>query len=131
MEVGQQINFITIHKKASSLYTLVADGVSRYTSVSRDTWKTLLISQGSLQRNCNQEGFNALSGVGSNWNMDWSKVRIGILANSNNDCITCDSRIGFGGRGMHDDTNTRENDASFGSDNGERPIKAMDYILVQ
>lgn len=85
MEVGQQINFITIHKKASSLYTLVADGVFRNTSVGRDTWKALLISQGSLQRNCNQEGFNAFSGVGSNWNMDWSKVRIGILANSNND----------------------------------------------
>lgn len=133
MKVGQQIKFITINKKANSLYSLIAiaDGVYRNTSVGRDTWKTLLTSQGSLQINCNQEGFNVMSGLGSNWNTDWSKVRIDILANNNRDCISCDSRIGFGGGGIHDDTNTCGNEANYGTDNGEKHIKAMGCIFVQ
>jgi len=48
-------------------------------------WKTLIGSQASLQRNCNKEGFNVAIG----------KARIGIVGNNENDCNSCDSRIGF------------------------------------
>ena len=111
-----------INKKANSLYSLIADGQYRATSLSRDMWKSLLGEQGSLQLNCNRRGFNAKLGV---------RARIGILANEQNDCGTCDSRIGFGTGGPHDDSNTCGNDARANPDNGDRHIKAMEYILVQ
>jgi len=126
MKNGQQINFIVINKHANSLYSLIADGQYRATSLGRHTWKTLIGSQASLQRNCNKEGFNA---VGTNDR--YAKARIGIVANQENDCNTCDSRIGFGTGGRHDDSNTCGNQATHKADNGNKHIKAMGYILVQ
>lgn len=70
----------------------------------------------SLQDNCNSEGFNMVSD-----RSDVSKVRIGILGNNENNLVTCDSRIGSGSGGKHN------NDVSCGN-NG---IKTMGYILVQ
>ena len=89
-------NFITLDQSADSLYSLIADGQCRSTSVGRDTWKSLLGSQGSLQRNCNIEGFNAVSGSPNN-----PKARIGIIVNNeDNEYNSCDSRIGFGTGGL-------------------------------
>ncbi|KAL9953456.1 hypothetical protein ACROYT_G040878 [Oculina patagonica] len=58
-------------------------------------------------------------------------ARIGILGNNENDCDTNDSRIGFGGGGYPDDSNTCGNEARAGGDNGDKHIKAMGYILIQ
>lgn len=120
----ETVNFITLDQSADSLYSLIADGILRATSVGRDTWKSLLGSKGSLQHNCNIEGFNVVSsGV---------KARIGIIANNEeNECDSCDSRIGFGSGGYPDDTNTCGIDAQTYVDNGERHIKVMGYILIQ
>ena len=126
MKIGEQDNFITINKSASSLYSLIADGKYRATSLGRNTWKKLIGSRASLQRNCNKEGFNA---VGENHSH--SKARIGYIANQENDCRTCDSRIGFGTGGYHDDSNTCGNQATHNPDNGNKNIRAMGYILVQ
>ena len=126
MKIGQQINFIVINKQANSLFSLIADGKYRATSLGRNTWKKLIGSQASLQRNCNKEGFNA---VGTS--IAHSKARIGILSNEQNDCNSCDSRIGFGTAAYPDDSNTCGNEASHNPDNGEKHIKAMGYILVQ
>ena len=122
MKIGQRINFILVNKQASSLYSLIADGNGRTTSLGRDTWKKLIGSRASLQPNCDQEGFNVkCDGPGR------PKARIGILGNNENDCSTCDSRIGFGTGGKHDDSNTCGNEAKYGNTH----IKAMGYILVQ
>jgi len=126
MKIGHQIKFIVINKHANSLYSLIADGRYRATSLGRNTWKTLIGLQASLQRNCNKEGFNA---VGSN--SDMSKARIGIVGNQQNHCNSCDSRIGFGTGGNFDDSNTCGNEATHSPDNGNKHIKAMGYILVQ
>ena len=126
MKIGNQINFIVINKQANSLYSLIADGQYRYTSLGRNTWKTLIGSQASLQLRCNKEGFNAVGSRGSN-----SKARIGILGNQQNNCGSCNSRIGFGTGGHPDDSNTCGNAASLSPDNGGKKIKAMGYILVQ
>ncbi len=126
MKIGQQINFIVIDKQADSLYSLIADGQYRATSLGRNTWKFLLGSQASLQLNCNKEGFNV---VCSSSHM--SKARIGILGDEHNDCYSCDSRIGFGTGGLHDDSNTCGNEATHSPDNGDKHIKAMGYILVE
>jgi len=126
MKIGQQINFIAINKQANSLYSLIADGQYRATSLGRNTWKTLIGSQASLQYNCNKQGFNVGTAQSSH-----SKARIGIISNNGNDCWSCDSRIGFGTGGYPDDSNTCGNVAGHASDNGDKRIKAMGYILVQ
>ena len=126
MKIGQQINFIVINRQADSLYSLIADGQYRNTSLGRNKWKTLIGSQASLQSNCNKDGFNVVSDRNFN-----SKARIGILGNNQNDCGTCDSRIGFGTGGYPDNSSTCGNEASHSSDNGDKHIKAMGYILVQ
>ena len=125
MNTGQQNRFITVNMQASSLYSLIADGRYRATTLGRNTWKNLLGSQASLQPYCNWEGFNP---AGPN---NGPKARIGILSNEQNDCNSCDSRIGFGTGGPHDNSNTCGNDARYGGDNGDRHTKAMGYILVQ
>ncbi|KAL9953850.1 hypothetical protein ACROYT_G041322 [Oculina patagonica] len=125
MKIGQQINFIVINKQANSLYSLIADGQYRATSLGRNTWKKLIGSEASLQLNCNKEGFNAVSTWSSH-----SKARIGFLGNNENDCSSCNSRIGFGTGGYPDDSNTCGNKARYGGDNGDKHIKAMGYILL-
>ena len=126
MKIGLQIKFILINQHANSLYSLIADGQYRATSLGRNTWKKLFGSQASLQLYCNKEGFNAIGGSNSN-----SKARIGILDNQQNSCTSCNSRIGFGTGGHPDDLNTCGNEVSNSPDNGDKNIKAMGYILVQ
>ena len=115
---------MVINKQAGSLHSLIADGQYRATSLGRNTWKSLIHSQASLQINCNKEGFNAVCSSSGH-----SKARIGILGNEG-DCGNCDSRIGFGAGGHHDDSNTCGNEASHGGDDGDRHVKAMGFIFV-
>ena len=61
---------------------------------------------------------------------NFSKARVGIIGNENDDCDYCDSRIGFGTGVKYDDSNTCGNEAVFGGDNGDKHIKAMGFILV-
>ena len=126
MKIGQKIKFIVINKQANSLYSLIADGKYRSTTLGSKTWKTLIGSEASLQSNCTKEGLNAVCS-----SSDHSKARIGILGNNQIECSTCDSRIGFGTGGDHDDSNTCGNQATHSPDNGDKHIKAMGYILVQ
>ena len=126
MKINNQIRFIVINKQANSLYSLIADGQYRSTSLGRDTWKSLIGSEASLQYNCNKEGFNAYGK-----HLDHSKARIGILGNNENGCDSCDSRIGFGTGGKHDNNNACGNEATYNGDNNDQHIKAMGYILVQ
>ena len=126
MKIGHKIRFFTIYRHANSLYSLIADGRYRATSLGRNTWKSLIGPQASLQKYCNKEGFNAICSAKLH-----SKARIGITSNEANDCFLCDSRIGFGTGGYHDDTNTCGNEATISPDNGNKHIKTMGYILVQ
>ena len=126
MKISGQLRFIVINKQANSLYSLIADGTYRATSLGRNEWKKLIGAQGSLQLNCNKEGFNAV--CSSSYH---SKARIGLVANDNNLCDSCDSRIGFGTGGHPNDSTTCGNVAAHSPDNGNRHIQAMGYILVQ
>ena len=127
MKIGQQpVKFIVINKQANSLYSLIADGQYRSTSLGRDTWKSLIGSDASLQKNCSKEGLNAVGDDPGH-----SKARIGIISNNHDDCVYCDSRIGFGSGGKHDNSNSCGNEATHNSDNGDKHIKTMGYILVQ
>ena len=64
-------------------------------------------------------------------NHHYSKARIGIISNQENECNSCDSRIGFGTGGLHDDSNSCGNQATHSPDNGDKHIKTMGYILVK
>ena len=126
MKIDNQLGFTVINQQADSLHSLIADGKYRNTSLGRNMWKSLIGSQASLQSYCNKEGFNA---VGDNTRL--SKARIGIIANQESNCGSCDSRIGFGTGGTQDDSNTCGNEATHSPENGNKHIKAMGYILVQ
>ena len=124
MKINNQINFTVINKQANSLYSLIADGQYRSTSLGRDKWLSLIGSNASLQWNCKKEGFNAKCTLSGH-----SKTRIGILGNDQTNCHECNSRLGFGSGGNYDETNTCGN-----LDNHEAKglsIKTMGYILVQ
>ena len=111
--------------KTSSLYSLIVEEKNRSTSLGRDTWKKLIGSEASLQVYCNTEGFNIMGGGSGN-----SKARISTATNNQDDCLSCDSRIGFGTGGRYDPYNTCGNEATTEPDNGDTHIKAMGYILV-
>lgn len=126
MKIGRQINFIVINKQADSLHSLIADGQYNATSLGRNTWKSLIGSEVSLQHGCNKEGFNAVCSAAEH-----SRARIGIIGNNQNDCTSCDSRIGFGTAGRPNDNISCGDKAPENADNGERPINASGYIFVQ
>ena len=126
MKISGQLRFIVINKQANSLHSLIADGTYRATSLGRNEWKKLIGAEGSLQTGCNKEGFNTVGTASDN-----SKARIGYIANEQNHCGSCDSRIGFGCGGSPDNSNTCGNAAAYSPDNGNRNISAMGYILVQ
>ena len=127
MKIGQQINFIVINEQANSLYSLIADGQYRATSLGGNTWKALIGPQVSSLAYCNKEGFNVLSTTDIAL---YAKARIGFITNNENDCTTCNARIGFGTGGWGDDSNTCGNTVlSMWAPNVN--IKAMGYILVQ
>ena len=116
MRIGHQNRFMIINRHANSLYSLIAHGKYRATSLGRYTWRRLIVSDASLQRNCNREGFNARASAG------YYKARIGIIANNENDCSSCNSRIAFGTGGSNDDSNTCGNEAIAAADNGDKHI---------
>ena len=90
MKIGQELKSVVINHQARSLYSLIADGKYRATSLGRNTWKKLIGSRASLQPNCNKEGFNVLC-----TDINHSKATISIVANNQNVRSSCVSRIGF------------------------------------
>ena len=122
MKHNDNLKAFSFSYSASSLYSLIADGEYRQTNLGRNKWKWL-ISGSSLQYNCNKEGFNVYN--------EQSRVRLGLIANNQNDCKTPGSFIGLGGH-CHCGTNAAGNAASHRSpDNGEKNLKVMGYILVR
>ena len=132
MNISQVIRFAVIDRQADSLHSLIANGQYRNTSLGRDAWKALIGSPGSLQTYCNKEGFNVVGKLRSK-KVDPTRARIGIISNDFDNCITCDSRIGFGTGGTPHDNNVCGNSArsNYHPDNGGKNIKGIGYILVQ
>ena len=93
MKVNETTNWIVINHESTSLFDTITGGSST-TQVSKNTWKSL-ISSAMLQPNCNQQGFNLEKK--NRYDKDgYMNVRIGFVANNQNDCASCDSCIGFG-----------------------------------
>ena len=121
MKVGNDLKFVSINRTASSLHNLIADNKYKQIKIGREKWKSL-ITDSSLQRNCNKEGFNVFGFTAT-------KVRLGMLGNNENNCLSPDSFIGFGGNEKQGIT--CGNRARFYADNGSKVVKTMGYLLVR
>ena len=125
MKVESDTRFILLPKQARSLYSLIADGVYRSTSLSRDTWKSL-IAGSSLQQNCNKEGFNTAEHGFIRRNQELVLLRTTKM-NANHRTLSSDF-----GNGNHPYTdNTCGNEARWFRNNGGKNTKAMGYIFLQ
>ena len=122
MKYEENLKAFSFPYSASSLYSLIADGKYRQKNLGRNKWKSLIFGS-SLQYNCNKEGFNVYS-LGP-------RVRLGLIANNENDCDSPNSFIGLGAK------HTKEKNAAgnvakkYSPDNGEKNLKVMGYILVR
>jgi hypothetical protein len=96
------------------------------TAIGRNAWKAL-ITNSSLQPNCNREGFNSNPTGGA-------RSRIGIVSNQENDCNSPDSYIGIGNNaaGCNGVAEQRVgNMASCTGDNGDKSLAAFGVVFVR
>ncbi|XP_062500230.1 uncharacterized skeletal organic matrix protein 5-like [Corticium candelabrum] len=122
MKVDGTIRWIILSYSASSLYSLIADGKYRSTSIGENKWRNLLPTS-SLQDNCNREGFNT-RGTHSSYSSNHAGARLGFLVNNENNCNSPDSFLGFG-------TEYRSSRNSAGNYNGRVNTKKIAYIMAR
>jgi hypothetical protein len=94
MKVNGATKWIALNYTTNSLHSVIKDGTFKKTTVGEEAWKSL-INGSSLQENCNEEGFN----IRMNYMFSrrrYMNIRIGLVANNQNDCDTYNSCIGFG-----------------------------------
>ena len=122
-----------INQQTGSLLDVLAEGGGvKSTAFGRETWESLMDSS-VLEENCNVEGFSLKSKVSYG---SYVKVRIGLIANNQNDCETCGSCIGFGTEirscAGYDLTSTSCGTSKAGCNGSPNENKAaFGYILVQ
>ncbi len=114
----------------TSLRDLFGMGANRYTMVGRDTWLTL-VPGSAMAPNCNREGIN----VAADFNIAQVNLRIGILANNENQCLSPDSFVGIGFSRSYLACNTTLNtfagNAAGCNDPNDRNIAAWSYLFVR
>ncbi|XP_065057327.1 uncharacterized protein LOC135685341 [Rhopilema esculentum] len=81
--IAGRYTFLQIDKTASSMLDVMNSGYQA-TTVGRTKWLSL-VENNQMQTQCNKEGFSVDN-----------LVRIGIIANNEDDCFTPDSYIGIG-----------------------------------
>ncbi|XP_048585752.1 uncharacterized protein LOC116609941 isoform X1 [Nematostella vectensis] len=129
MRVGGSLEWLPVNmgKKVDSLFSVIAPGKYVATHISKNEWRKL-VPGSSLQRNCNRQGFNNAPAGGNH-----SKVRIGFVANQENNCGSTDSRIGFGASGTAcgQSSSSAGNEARCDGDKGNKSVAGYGYILAQ
>ncbi|XP_028415891.1 uncharacterized protein LOC114539456 [Dendronephthya gigantea] len=132
MKVDNQTRWIALDYAASSLYKVIGEGSFKSTSAGKEAWKSL-INGSALQENCNREGFNIKVGSGSGYFSSYIHLRIGVMANNENDCVSCDTCIGFGtSAGCHDEMRmTTCGNMAICTYLNNKNTPAFGFILVQ
>jgi hypothetical protein len=120
LRVGTTIHFALLAIGGSSLRDLMATGYHP-SALGHGGWLT--ISEGLLQPYCNVEGVNVSTPMAS--------VRLGIVANENNDCNTCDSFVGFGGRYQSSNSYSCGNLCMFNPGQPDRHTPLFGYIMAR
>jgi hypothetical protein len=121
MVQNQATHWLILPLEGESIAALMTSGFHA-TNVGRAAWERLP-ARGSLQANCNREGFNVQTAQ--------ANVRIGIVANNQNDCSTCNSVIGFGAEGNSTGDLACGNVAASSPDNGDRDDALFGYVMVR
>ncbi|XP_028415955.1 uncharacterized skeletal organic matrix protein 5-like [Dendronephthya gigantea] len=132
MKVNNQTRWIALDYAASSLYNVIGEGSFKSTSAGKEAWKSL-ITGSALQENCNREGFNIKVASESEDFATYVHVRIGVVANNENDCVSCDSCIGFGtSAGCHNERRmTTCGNMGICNELNNKNTPAFGFILVQ
>ena len=84
------LKYLKLGLMANSLFALFSPGTYVASMGTKAGWQGL-VPMNSIQANCNQEGVN--NAPAGNMN---GRVRLGILGNNQNDCMSPDSAIGLG-----------------------------------
>jgi hypothetical protein len=125
------LNFVTMTQNAANLSAVINGGFTP-SSLGRAAWKAMVPTVGSLQPNCNREGFNVAHP--SDANPQWARARIGIIGNQENDCLSPDSRIGIGTAGsscLQTDSISVGNSAGCTPDLGDKNYRAFGVVFVR
>ena len=122
------IRYLVLPLAATNMSELFAGGTMHATTLGRDAWKGLVGTDASLQPNCNLEGANVYH--------ELTRVRLGIIANEQEDCDSPDSRLGVGGAGLPvcdpvPDVQTAGNSSCYGGDNGDVELAAFAWVFVR
>jgi len=137
MKTGETWNRMQWAKAGNSMQAVMQGG-HQTTGKTRAQWKAMMPSS-SLQPYCNVEGFNTLKYGGGWWDTGYYGVmrqRLGIVANQENNCGSCDSRLGIGGGGSYCGPNSvasyaAGNFAYCSADAGDRSTQAIGYLYVR
>jgi Fibrinogen beta and gamma chains, C-terminal globular domain len=88
---------------ADSLLALMGSPTNTVlTSAGKTAWTGLAVPTAVIQTNCNMEGINIVTGAGGCVGPDGVSVRIGFIANDQDDCCSPNSYVGFGGQNQGD-----------------------------
>ena len=127
MKVNNVTKWIVIDHQQSSLLKVIKEG-EKSKDVERNKWLSLM--DGSrLQEKCNKQGFNIKGDNNSHL-----KLRIGIIADNQNNCKSFASCIGFGTSVRGCDGKTRKTTCGNIAICGQLDNKntaAFGYIFVQ
>ena len=130
MKVNGATKWISLNFPTNSLHSVIEDGTFKETTFGKEAWKSL-IDGSSLQDYCNVEGFNIQMNDGS---QKYMNIRIGLVANNQDNCGSCDSCIGFGtsvsGCG-NDVRSTTCGNMAVCNHLSNKNTAAFGYILVQ
>ncbi|CAB4042953.1 Hypothetical predicted protein [Paramuricea clavata] len=136
MKVNGATKWIASNYTTNSLHSVIENGTFKETNFGKEAWKSL-IDGSSLQKNCNREGFNIVTKNNvDRYAFAYNNVRIGLVANNQESCGSCDSCIGFGTlvRGCDGDVRNSAcgNIMAFCTDpKNDKDTAAFGYILVQ
>ena len=134
MKVNGKMNWVSLTYNASSFHHLIKAGYFTSSQAERRNKWLSLINGSRLQDNCNQEGFS-MKMKNKLYPESYLNARLGFFANNENDCLTCDSCIGFGISASCSDrypqTDTTCGNVAICGVLNNLNIDAFGYILVQ
>jgi hypothetical protein len=121
------VRHIVMPLTATNLVELFTGSPLHTTTLGRDAWKGLVGADASLQPFCNTEGANVV--------LPQNRVRLGIISNEQDDCLSPDSRIGVGGAGVPvctiPDLQTAGNSSCYEGDNGDVELPGFAWVFVR
>ncbi|TNE51453.1 MAG: hypothetical protein EP343_04980 [Deltaproteobacteria bacterium] len=121
---GDPLRSLVVRKAAKSLYDIIQSGNETSFDVNayKLAWTSMVVNP-LVQGNCNKEGFN-VKGTGTTGNL--RRVRIGMIFNDQDSCITTDSFVGIGSEVL-----SSGNYAKWNGTSRFRDYRTFSYVYVR